>query len=82
MYIHTHNQWVPGVKQPEHEVDCSLLTIAEVRNEWGSAFMPPVHRHGKVFEYIENFDLLFLYIHFNLLFLYIYIFYCKPVSVM
>jgi hypothetical protein len=38
--------WGEGVRRPEHEFDHSLLSNAEVKNEWSHSSVPPLRFHG------------------------------------
>jgi hypothetical protein len=37
----------PVTKQPGHEVNCSLQSHAEIRNEWSYSSSPPICLHGE-----------------------------------
>jgi hypothetical protein len=49
-------QWVPGVKQPEHETGQLPTSSAKVNNAWSYTFTPPLF-HGVLLEHRENFTL-------------------------
>jgi len=42
-----HQEFFPGLKRPAREVDHSIPSRVEVKNDWRCTFNPPIHLHAK-----------------------------------
>jgi hypothetical protein len=50
--IHSPIQWVPGVKRPKREADCTPPSSATVKNALSCTASPPIRLHGAVRTYL------------------------------